>query len=48
MKAQQIEFKEIDAEHLGSDKEYQIPPTAPSNPTNKSAKSWQPLRQVAT
>lgn len=26
MKAQQIEFKEIDTDHLGSDKEYKVPP----------------------
>lgn len=37
IKDQQIEFKEINTNHLGSDKEYQIPK---SNSGGTSSKSW--------
>lgn len=39
MKAQNIEFREIEADHLGSDKEYQIPNNDDTSSTNKSDKT---------
>lgn len=43
MKAQNIEFKEIDADYLGSEKEYKQPNGANANSSSSSgsAKSWQ-------
>lgn len=43
MKAQNIEFKEIDADYLGSEKEYKQPNGANGNSSSSSgsAKSWQ-------
>lgn len=49
MKNQQIEFKEIDTDHLGSNKEYKIPkqPDASGGKsTPKADNSWQ--RQITT
>lgn len=39
MKVQNIEFREIDVDHLGSDKEYQIPNKNNTSSTNKSDKN---------
>lgn len=41
MKDQQIEFKEIDSDHLGSDKEYKVPNSngSSSNSSNSSSSS---------